>query len=178
VLLKPLDVVVSVKAAVLGAPGWTMAQMAEHLGVVPAQVFRAARQAASAKLLFGEQAKGRIQYQPNRAALLELLIHGIKYTVVPARGGITRGIPTAHAAPIMEGRVVSGTDPVPVWPFADGTVRGESFEPLHPCVPFAARTDERFYAAMALVDAIRGGRARERAIAAELLPEVLGAARE
>jgi hypothetical protein len=36
---------------------------------------------------------------------------------------------------------------------------------------------ERFYEAMALIDAIRGGRARERAIAAELLPGVIGAKR-
>jgi hypothetical protein len=178
VLLKPLDVVVSVKAAVLSEPGWTMAEMAGHLGVAPAQVFRAARQATTAQLLSGEKMKGRIEYRPHRAALLELLIHGVKYTVVPARGRITRGLPTAHAAPVMADRIVAGDEPVPVWPLADGTARGESFEPLHPCVPFAARSDERFYAAMALVDSIRGGRARERTIAAKLLPEVLGADRK
>lgn len=177
-LLKPLDVVVSIKAAILDEPGWTMAQMASHLDVAPAQVFRAARQAATANLLAGERIKGRIQYRPHRAALLELLLHGIKYMVVPARGRNTRGLPTAHAAPIMAGRIVAGSDPVPVWPVADGTVRGESFEPLHACVPFAARADDRFYAALALIDAIRGGRARERSIAAKLLPEVLGADRK
>jgi hypothetical protein len=177
-LLKPLDVVVSVKAAVVPEPGWTMAEMSEHLGVSPAQVFRAARNAATAQLLIREQRKGRTVYLPHRPALLELLIHGIKYMVIAARGPLTRGVPTAYAAPVLSGRIAAGTDPVPVWPAADGAVRGESFEPLHACVPFAARADERLYAAMALVDSIRGGRARERALAAKLLPEVLVAGDE
>ena len=93
--------------------------------------------------------------------------------VVPSRGPMTRGMPTAHAAPVFQGRIQSPEAP-PVWPTPEGTVRGESFEPLHRCVPFASGTDERFYAAMALVDALRGGRARERALAADLLREVIG----
>jgi hypothetical protein len=177
VLLRPLDVAVSVKAAILGEPGWTMAEMAGHLGAPQAQVFRAARQAASAHLLIGEPRAGRVIYRANRTALLELLVHGIRYMIVPARGGMTRGLPTAHAAPVLADHVAAGADPVPVWPDAEGSVRGESLEPIHPCVPFAARADERFYAALALVDAIRVGRARERAIAAKLLPQVLGADR-
>jgi hypothetical protein len=62
VLLKPLDLVVSVKAAVLDEAGWTMAEMGQLLGVAPGQVFRAARQAANARLLDREQVKGRIAY--------------------------------------------------------------------------------------------------------------------
>ena len=177
-LLKPLDVVVSVKAAVLADSRWTIAQMAEHLGMDNAQVFRAVRQAAVAKLLVAEPAKGRSEYRPHRAALLELLIHGLKYMVVASHGPITSGMPTSYAAPILAGRFAANADPVPVWPTPDGTVRGESFEPLHRCVPLAANRDARFYDAMALVDAIRSGRARERALAAKLLPKVLGAERD
>jgi len=175
VLLKPLDVVVSVKAAVLGSSGWTMASMATALGLDTAQVFRATRNAAAARLLVAEPGKGRVEYRAHRAALIELLVHGIKYMMVPVRGGMTRGLATAHAAPVMTKHIVAGTDPSPVWPTPEGTVRGEAFEPLHRCVPIAARADERFYAAMALVDAIRGGRARDRALAIKLLPEVLRA---
>ena len=110
--------------------------------------------------------------------MLELLIHGVKYMMVPARGRLTRGVPTAHAAPVMRGRLVTGEEPPPVWPHATGTVRGESFEPLHHCVPGAALQDDRFYAAMALVDAIRAGRARDRAVATKLIEEVIGAKRK
>ena len=176
VLLKPLDVVVSVKAAVEPAgPGWTMASMAGMLGMDVAQVFRATRQAASAGLLVTQPGKGRVDYLPNRSALLELLLHGVKYMMVPTHGRLTRGMPTGYAAPILSKRIVAGDEPVPVWPTPEGTVRGESFEPLHRCVPVAAAKDQQFYDAMALVDAIRGGRARERALAAKLLPEVIGA---
>ena len=176
--LKPLDVVVSVKAAVLPEPRWTIAQMAEHLGMDNAQVFRAARSAATAKLLIADPSASRGGYLPNRVALLELLIHGVRYMMVPARGRLTRGMPTAYAAPILAGRIAQGTDPVPVWPTPDGSVRGESFEPLHRCVPIASARDPRFYDVMALVDAIRDGRARDRAIATKLLREVLDAKRK
>ncbi len=178
VLLKPLDVVVSVKAAVMDEPRWTIAQMAEHLGVADSQVFRAARSAATAGLLVADPGASRAGYSPNRAALLELLIHGLKYMAVPTRGQLTRGVPTAHAAPILAGRLVAGDEPPPVWPHATGKVRGESFEPLHRCVPGAALQDDRFYAAMAVIDAIRGGRARDRAMATKLVEEVIGAKRK
>ena len=178
VLLKPLDVVVSVKAAVLAKPRWTIAQMAEYLGMDGAQVFRAARNAATAQLLITDPSASRSAYAPNRTAVLELLIHGIKYMMVPTRGRVTRGMPTAHAAPVMATRIAQSTDPAPVWPTPDGRARGESFEPLHRCVPIASARDDRFYDAMALVDAIRGGRARERALATKLLREVIGAERK
>jgi len=169
---------VSVKAAVVSDTRWTIAQMAAYLGLDNAQVFRAMRQATNAQLLVAEPRKGRVEYLPHRAALLELLIHGLKYMMVPTRGRVTRGMPTAHAAPVMSQRFPTGADQIPVWPIPEGTVRGESFEPLHRCVPFASVHDRQFYDAMALVDAIRGGRARERAIAATLLAEVISASRK
>ncbi len=176
-LLKPLDLVVSVMAAVVDEPGWTHAAMAQHLGMDGAQVFRAVRQAAGLGLLLAEPRNGRVIYRAHQAALAEFLIHGVKYYAVPSRGRITRGIPTAHAAPVLASKIRAGDEPVPVWPDPDGSVRGESFEPLHRCVPGAARRHDRFYDVMALVDAIRGGRARERALATKLLPGVLHAAR-
>jgi hypothetical protein len=48
-------------------------------------------------------------------------------------------------------------DPVPVWPYKNGTVRGVSLAPLCPTVPEAALRDERLYAVLALFDAIRSG---------------------
>jgi hypothetical protein len=52
-----------------------------------------------------------------------------------------------------------------VWPSADGQVRGSAFEPLHKTVPAAAAKDAVLYEILALVDALRDGRARERQIA-------------
>lgn len=63
---------------------------------------------------------------------------------------------------------------VSVWPCPEGKVRGESFSPLYRSVPVAARNDPHLYEVLALVDAIRGGRNRERKMALELLHQTIG----
>ena len=103
------------------------------------------------------------------AALLEFLVHGVKYAFPPKRGALTRGMPTGYAAPPLNKVIVGSSEPPPVWPFAEGTVRGEEFEPLYPSVPQAAARDSRLYELLALVDAVRDGRARERNLAAKEL---------
>jgi hypothetical protein len=69
--------------------------------------------------------------------------------------------------------VSSDSEPPPVWPDANGDVRGESFAPLYKSVPVAARKDPKLYELLALVDAIRGGRARERELAKKLIQREL-----
>ncbi len=51
-----------------------------------------------------------------------------------------------------------------MWPHPKGSVRGMSFSPLYSLPPRAAQKDAKFYELLVLVDAIRGGRARELAI--------------
>ena len=53
----------------------------------------------------------------------------------------------------------------PVWPDAEGGVRGITFEPLHKTVPKAVRSDSVLHELLALIDAVRDGRARERQLA-------------
>ena len=48
---------------------------------------------------------------------------------------------------------------------ADGSVRGLTLEPLHKAAPKAARQDPMLYELLALIDALRDGRVRERHIA-------------
>ena len=174
-MLKALDLVVSVKVAVLGDPGWTIATLARALGMDDAQIFRSLRQATSAGFLASNRAGVRVNYRAHHAALREFITHGVRYAFPPTRGGFTRGLPTAYAAPVMAAHVTPGDDPPPVWPEPEGTTRGEAFAPLHRCVPGASHRDPIFYAVMALIDVFRAGRPRERTIATTLLPEVLGA---
>ena len=94
--------------------------------------------------------------------LVEFLVHGVKYAFPPDRGTMTRGTPTAYAAPPMNKEFVPDSDPPPVWPDPDGTVRGLAFSPLTRGTPKAARQDPALYEVLALVDAIRDGRVRER----------------
>lgn len=53
-------------------------------------------------------------------------------------------------------------EPVPVWPFEQGSRRGYGFSPLYKKVPQAALKDHELYELLALVDALREG-ARESA---------------
>jgi len=109
----------------------------------------------------------------NRAALFDFIKRSSRSAFPPQRGSITRGMPTAHAAPPLDQLVERGVDPVPVWPDLQGTGRGESFAPLYRSAPIAARSDPRLYAALSLIDAIRGGRPRDRSLAEEQLSKLL-----
>ena len=61
-----------------------------------------------------------------------------------------------------------------MWPYAEGKVRGYAFAPLYRTVPEAALRDPALYELLALVDAIRDGRARERSLARQALEKRLG----
>jgi hypothetical protein len=165
-MLKPQDLVVLLKLAVLREGRWSYSTLASSLGMSPSEVHAAVRRATQAGLMNAQHRR------PNRAALEELLVHGVRYVFAAERGGVTRGIPTAHAAPALAGEIISDDLP-PVWPDPEGTVRGETLEPLYPSVPRAVRDDARLYAGLALVDALRIGRARERKLAAERLHRLL-----
>jgi hypothetical protein len=97
-------------------------------------------------------------------AVEEFLIHGVKYAFPVQRGEATRGMATAHAAPPLKAQIAEGDLP-PVWPAAEGDVRGVTLEPLHRAVPKAARKDPALYELLALIDALRDGRVRERRLA-------------
>lgn len=56
-----------------------------------------------------------------------------------------------------------------------GRVRGQAIEPLYPSVPAAARKNVELYEFLALIDALRVGRARERKLAAEEISKRLKA---
>ena len=84
-------------------------------------------------------------------------------------------MPTAHAASPLRSVFTPSKEPPPVWPDAEGKARGVAFSPLYPSAPKAAAQDAQLYALLALVDAVRGGRARERAVAVKLLDDRLRA---
>jgi hypothetical protein len=191
--LSPQDVVVVLKSLVEGsakaaqqeatdvaeetagkflAAGSTYAELGEGLNMSASQVFRSAKRAEEAQLIYrlmGRPAAGhqkeQTKFWPIRANLKEFLIHGVKYAFPVHRGGLVRGIPTAYAAPPLSREIVESSEPPPVWPDPEGTVRGLEFSPLYKNVPAAARRDPRLYELLALVDAIRDGRAREREVA-------------
>ena len=122
------------------------------------QVHASLKRLEKSRLVASDRDGGRPLLKP----VEEFLVHGVKYAFPAQRGEMTRGLPTAYdAAPLSE-RIAAGSDPPPVWPAPDGNVRGTSFEPLYNMVPVAAGKDRVLYELLALVDALRDGRARER----------------
>jgi DNA-binding Lrp family transcriptional regulator len=171
-VLKPQDVVVLLKLAIPESPV-SYLELAHELGISGSEVHAAVRRAHRAGLL------NLSTFRPKRAALLEFLVHGLKYVFPGERGGSTRGLPTTFAAPPLKQHFLSeplvGTSArrVQVWPDPEGEVRGEELKPLYRSVPKAAKNDPKLYELLVLVDAIRAGGARERHLAEEELTKRL-----
>jgi hypothetical protein len=105
----------------------------------------------------------------NSHNLAEFAVHGAKYAFAADRLPVAAGVPTSHSAPAFAGVFAPGSEDW-VWPHPQGSVRGQGLAPLHPSVPFAAMRDPRLYEMLALFDALRVGRARERGMALRRLP--------
>jgi len=164
-MLKPQDILVLLKLVTVANKGWAYNKLAVELDMSSSEVHAACKRALSASL--ATQRDGVIM--PNIRNLEEFIISGLKYVYYPVRSEMVRGMPTAHAAPPLLELFVGDQEPPPVWPDPAGSVRGMAFKPLYKSVPNAAKLDKELYEMLVLVDAIRGGRARERNIAIELI---------
>jgi len=159
--LKPQDVVIALK--LLGYPSGRppISVVAGDLGLSPSEVHGAIQRLRGSRLLHGPALKD----QPNISGLEEFLIHGLKYAFPCEHGEVTRGIPTSYAAEPLKSEISISNDLPPVWPWHDGDTRGVGLDPLYKNVPRAALRDPALYQLLALVDAIRDGRERERNLA-------------
>lgn len=166
--LRPQDVVVAMAAGLTRPGQQAMNRLAASAGLGLAETYTAVRRGVQAGLLVRPPAPGR-GVLVLRENLLEFLVHGVRYAFPAVCGRITRGVPTAHSAPVLASRLSGGEAAALVWPTPEGTSRGESLAPLHSGVPRAAAADPAMYEALALVDAIRAGGARVRELAVALL---------
>ena len=152
----------------LSAPAPSYASLGEALGMSASEVHAAVRRLGEARLLDPETKEIR------RSALRNFLVHGVPYAFPVALQEITRGMPTAWAAPAMGALKKDQSQLPPVWPDPEGKVQGQAVAPLYRSVPNAARKNPDLYALLAYVDALRIGRARERKFAEEQLTERVG----
>jgi hypothetical protein len=159
------DIAILLKIAIQNAPQVPSKNLAESLFVSQSEVSKALKRCADSGLIHILGAEKRV----NRSGLMEFLAHGLKYTFPPERGTMARGVPTAAAAEPLKSRLLEDDEPPTVWPYAEGKVRGISLAPLYKGAPKAALRDPKLYAVLALCDAIRSGRTRERNLAVELL---------
>jgi hypothetical protein len=167
-VLKPQDIFIQLKILAMGPRKWSFVLLANELGMSASEIHAGVQRAVAARLMDPSRKA------PVRGALEEFLVHGLKYSFPPERGGLVRGLPTGYAAPPLLKSVAQPAEPPPVWPDPDGSVQGMAFSPLYRTAPLAARRDPALYELLALVDAVRGGRARERNLAIRELKKRLG----
>lgn len=166
-MLHPIDLLVALKLVVWKNRIWTYEILGYEIGVSPSSVYRSCERATQAGLIVA----GR---NPKKTALLEFVLYGVRYVYYVKPGEPTRGMPTAHAAPPLAQHITPSND-VPVWPDPEGNTRGYAVTPLHEAAPKAAKRDPSLYELLALVDALRIGRARERKLAGDELTQRLRA---
>jgi DNA-binding Lrp family transcriptional regulator len=160
---KSLDIVVLLKLLLVRTKR-PYAQLSQELGISASEIHAAVRRGIEAGLIDPES---RL---PLRKPLQDYLLHGVRYAFPAKPGPVGRGTPTAYAAPPLSQKI-SSDDLPPVWPDPHGTVRGFAVEPLYSSVVNAVKSDSPLYELLALVDALRIGRARERNLAEEELKQ-------
>ncbi len=138
----------------------------------PMAIYRINRRTGRRAAVADGDAVAENAVRPHGHNLAEFALHGAKYAFPGVRLPLVVGVPTSHSAPAFAGVFAAGSIDF-VWPHPNGSVRGVGVEPLHPSVPFAAMQDPTLYEMLALFDALRVGKARERGMALERLQVLL-----
>lgn len=163
--MKGQDIIVALKL-LRPASELSFAELGESVGLSASEAHGCVRRLIESRLV--EPGSRRVI----RRSLLRFLVNGVPFAFPANLRETTRGLPTAWGAPVLRDSF-SADDAPPVWPDPEGSVRGQSVKPLYPSAVLAARRDPELYDLLALVDALRLGRARERKLAEELLEKRL-----
>ena len=171
-MIKAQDIVVLLSLIGRERDRWDFPSLGEELGLSLSALHRAVGRLTEVDLYSADRGEVR----PGKA--LEFLVHAAKYVVPLREGPIATGVPTGPSAdPLKEqlaGPEPSAIDAIWVWPHPSGVTRGVSIEPLVANVPDLALERPTLYRRLAALDALRGGRARERRLAEEWFRAELG----
>jgi hypothetical protein len=168
--LKPQDLAVAFKLACHSGQRLPYATLSKAMHLSVFEAHSCVARLTSARLL--AELNGDVKVIGS--TFLPFVINGAAHFFPPVQGQITMGLPTAHAASPLKQHITNTDDLPPVWPYAEGQIRGASLLPLYPKLPFAALEDSNLYELLALFDALRIGQARERKIAKDLFEDRLG----
>ena len=179
--MKSQDIIVLLKLALLHqrissdqaieADAFSARGLEAVLGISKSEVNASIKRSIGAGLALKERTSGYPKANIN--ALLEFIVHGIRYVFPVQPGAMVRGMATAAAAPVLKNELKSAGDYICVWPDAEAKEMGQSLKPLFKSAAIAARRDPELYDLLALVDAIRLGNPRESKLAQALLEQRL-----
>lgn len=164
-VMRPQDIVIILKIHLLKETEWKQVPLARSLHLSQSEVSESIARSTYARLLW-DNGK-RVQ----KELFINFIEHGLPYAFPQRPGHVTRGFPTAHSAPPLSQEFTS--EEKYVWPSAKGTTRGQSILPLYPKVVLAIQHDPALYELLALIDAVRVGKAREKNLAIQLLKKRL-----
>ena len=168
--LKPQDVLVLLKAVAHPDQRWTYATLGEALGMSASECHASVKRAVACGLAVAPR---RGEWSPVRPSLLEFLLHGVRYVWPATLGPVKRGVPTAFGAEPLASQINAAAGEAPVWAHATGSAKGPSLTPIYRTAPQAALADPQLHRLLALLDALRSGRARERQLAADWMKAAL-----
>ncbi|HED6242079.1 TPA: hypothetical protein R5X36_004252 [Enterobacter sichuanensis] len=150
---------------------YTVRYLEQVTGISKTQIAESLNRSFESNLLRSERKTGLPR--ANLQGLLDFLVYGIKYVFPVKPAELTRGIATSFSAPVLNKKLITAGEFQLVWPDARANSKGLAVAPLHKTVPYAVRRDNRMYAMLALIDAIRMGNPREANLAADVLNTIM-----
>lgn len=170
--LKSQDVLLALRLAARPEPA-PQAEIASAIGISVSEVSEGLKR-LNRSHLYNLQDRRVV-----RSSLREFLCFGLRYVFPAQLGLLGEGIPTAHSASPLSKHIQASESDGAVWeaPVIPGAprARGRVVEPIHKSAPRAAAKDPALHELLALVDAVRVGRARERKFASDELARRLTA---
>jgi hypothetical protein len=94
--------IVLLKLSLVGDERPPYLKIANEVHMYPSEVYTSVKRARVSQLLQGPEMHDRL----NRSALLEFLVHGIRYAFPAEKGSLTRGIPTRYGASPLNEHIV------------------------------------------------------------------------
>ncbi|MDQ7956261.1 MAG: MarR family transcriptional regulator [Pseudomonadota bacterium] len=168
--LKPQDLLVLLKVAAHPPQRWTYASLGGALSMSASEAHACVRRAVASGLAV---APARGEWSPVRPNLLEFVLHGVRYVWPATLGPAKRGVLTSYGAEPLVGKITAAPGDTPVWAHPAGGAKGPTLSPLYRTAPHAALADPALHRLLALLDALRAGRARERTLAAQFMQAAL-----
>ena len=159
--MRPQDIALLLKLLLWEGKKWMKKDLASELFISPAEVGHSLKRSSMAGLVTPDERKIM------KKAFRDFLIYGFSFVFPVKPGSITKGMPTAHSAPVLNKLIVSGE--AVVWPYPEGKMKGQAIIPLYQGAIKASIHDEKFYELLCLCDTLRIGKLREREIAKEIL---------
>lgn len=161
--MSPIDILILLKIICQGSKPWFQQSMANELFISQSEISKSIQRSQYAGLI--DPGSRKVMRQD----LMDFLQYGIRYVFPQQPGPVVRGIPTAHSMSPLNQEIQS--DEFYVWPSATGKMRGHGITPLFPSVVKAVEHDTSLHELLALVDALRVGRVREKNLAAGILKD-------